>query len=183
MRSKKEIKEKKQEDLLFITSAITTELHNLAYIEYFETWENNGGMGWFFQECVEIANKVMFSEGSQYLKWLDHWKETKGNNWKSFSELTGETCFDWYHMDEALKEFQSRYEKDECIKEQVSERIGHLINEFDSEEDRNEVLNSATKFAKENRDRKKLNKIINDLKELNADNETLMVIKNRLNLV
>ena len=196
MRTEKEIQEKKEEDIQFIISAVTSELHNIAYLKYFCAWEANGGMGWFFTECVEITHKIMLTEGSQYLKWLDYWKETEGNNWESFSEFTGETCFDWYHMNEARKEFESRYEKDECTKEQISESIGCLINSFEAEEDRNEVTAMAIKFAKKNREdkekRKKLqlerekielenkkkafDKIINDLKELNVDGETMQHI-------
>jgi hypothetical protein len=45
MKSKKEIRKQKQADLQFIISAVTTELHQMAYLEYFGAWENNGGMG------------------------------------------------------------------------------------------------------------------------------------------
>jgi len=192
MRTEKEIQERKEEDIKFIISAVTAELHDMAYLNYFCAWESNGGMGWFFSECVEITHKIMLTEGSQYLKWLDHWKETEGNNWESFSEITGETCFDWYHMNEARKEFKSRYEKDECTKEQISESIGCLINSFKVEADRNEVMDMAIKFAKKNREdaerreklqreklenkKKAYDKIINDLKELDVDGENMQNI-------
>ena len=113
MKTKKEIRKQKQKDIQFIISAVTSELYNTAYFEYFNTWESNGGMQWFFDECVEITHKVMLSEGSPYLKWLDYWSKTDDVWVKDFSEVTGETCFDWYHMIEARKEFESRYEKDE----------------------------------------------------------------------
>lgn len=145
MRTKKEIKRKKAEDVQFIIAAITTELYNMARLEYFGTWENLGGMGWFFSECVEIANLVMFKKGSPYLKWLKHWSETEGNNWRDFSELTGERCFDWYHMDEARKEFQSRYTKDECTMEEISEHIGFIISRFEG--DRVALIDNANTFA------------------------------------
>ena len=126
MKDTEEIREQIQSDLLFITSAVTTELHDLAYLKYFDVWENNGGMQWFFSECVEITEEIMLTEGSAYLKWLEVWKV---NTDVSFSEITGETCFDWYHMTEARKEFESRYEKDECNKEQVLEYISSIIKQ------------------------------------------------------
>ena len=126
MKNTEEIREQIQSDLRFITSAVTTELHTLAYLKYFGVWENNGGMGWFFSECVEITEEIMLTEGSAYLKWLEVWKV---NTDVSFSEITGETCFDWYHMAEARKEFESRYEKDECNKEQVLEYISSVIKQ------------------------------------------------------
>jgi len=43
---------------------------------------------------------------------LDYWANTENEYCESFSAITGETCFDWYHMNEARKEFQSRYKKD-----------------------------------------------------------------------
>ena len=126
MKTTEEIREQIQSDLRFITSAVTTELHTLAYLKYFGVWEDNGGMGWFFSECVEITEEIMLTEGSAYLKWLEVWKV---NTDVSFSEITGETCFDWYHMTEARKEFESRYEKDECNKEQVLEYISSIIKQ------------------------------------------------------
>lgn len=190
MRTEKEVQEQIQRDLEFIISAVTSELHDMAYLNYFDTWENNGGMGWFFDECVEITHKIMLTEGSPYLKWLDHWKGTEGNGWDSFSEVTGETCFDWYHMNEARKLFKSRYEEDECSKGQISEFIGVLIDEFKTDEDRNDVMDKAIKFANKRREErekrekelefktKKLlyDKIINDLKELDVDGEMMQYV-------
>ena len=112
MRTKKEIKKQKQTDIKFIISAVTSELYDTAYYDYFETWENEGGMGWFFNECVDITHKIMLSEDSQYLKWLDYFAETDDKYPMSFSEYTETDCFDWFHMNEARKEFKSRYKKD-----------------------------------------------------------------------
>ena len=112
MKTKKEIKKQKREDLQFIISAVTSELNNTAYYDYFDTWENSGGMQWFFDECVEITKKVMFTDGSKYLEWLAYWSTTNDVHPKTFSDMFGE-CFDWYHMDLARKEFEARYEKDE----------------------------------------------------------------------
>jgi len=112
MKTKKEIKKQKRRDLQFIISAVTSELNNTAYYDYFTTWENNGGMQWFFDECVEITKKVMFTDGSKYLEWLAYWSTTNDAHPKTFSDMFGE-CFDWYHMDLARKEFEARYEKDE----------------------------------------------------------------------
>jgi hypothetical protein len=112
MKTKKEIKKQKQKDIKFIISAVTSELYDKAYYDYFETWENEGGMRWFFDECVDITHKIMLTKGSPYLMWLNHWATTSEKYCESFSEITGETCFDWYHMTEARKEFESRYEKD-----------------------------------------------------------------------
>ena len=112
MKTKKEIKKQKQKDIQFIISAVTTELHDTAYYDYFETWENEGGMGWFFNECVDITHKIMLTKGSPYLKWLDYWAKTKDEHPLYFREYTNTDCFDWYHMTEARKEFESRYEKD-----------------------------------------------------------------------
>jgi len=196
MRTEKEIQERKDEDIQFIISAVTSELHDIAYLNYFCAWENNGGMCWFFTECVEITHKVMLTEGSAYLKWLDYWKGTEGNNWEGFSEFTGEDCFDWYHMNESRIEFESRYEKDECNKSQVSESIGYIINSFKTEADRDEIMDMAIKFAKKNREdkerraklqlerekielenkKKSYDKIIFDLKRLNVDGETMQHI-------
>ena len=204
MKTKEEIQERKNQDIQFIISAVTSELEGMAYLKYFDAWENNGGMGWFFDECVEITKKVMLTEGSEYLRWLDHWKEA-GDDWVSFSELVG-NCFDWYHMDEAKKEFKSRYEEDECTKQQFYERIGHLINSFEVKADRDEVVDMALKYAKEERESKKkreelakekrreeqerrkkaIDKIINDLKSLDngdgVDGETMQHILEKVGM-
>jgi hypothetical protein len=130
MRSKKEIRNRKSEDIKFVVSAVTTELHDMAYLEYFDTWENNGGMQWFFDECVEITHKIMLTKGSTYLKWMKYWEGTEGNKFQCFSTITGENCFDWYHMDLARKEFKARYNKDEDATEQFAEKIANLISSF-----------------------------------------------------
>ena len=167
MRTPKEIQEQIQRDVQFIVSAVTAELHDLARLEYFEAWETNGGMGWFFNECVDITNEIMLTDGSQYLKWLDHWKGTEGNNWKSFSEVTGETCFDWYHMYEARRIFKSRYTKDEDTKVEISEHIGYIINSFESDEERLKLVNMAISFANAQRKHKaEAIKMVNDINEL-----------------
>lgn len=155
MKTQEEINEQKQNDIQFIVSAVTAELHDLARFKYFQAWEDNGGMGWFFSECVEITHKIMLSEGSPYLKWLEYWKGTEDNNFKSFSEFTNETCFDWYHMIEARKEFESRYVKDEDTMVEISEHIGSIINSFESDAERVKLIEMAIAFA--NKDRKNEN--------------------------
>ena len=182
-KTKEQIEEQKRLDVEFIISAVTSELHDLAYLEYFDAWENNGGMAWFFDECVEITHKIMFTEGSAYLKWLDYWINNEEDYYEGFSEVTNETCFDWYHMDEARKEFESRYEKDENIDVQISERIGGLLNLFETHEDRDKILLDAVNYARKERERKanreKLNKIksiVSQLNEMNVDGETMQVI-------
>ena len=111
MITKKEVKKQKRKDIQFIISAVTTELHDMAYYEYFNTWENSGGMQWFFDECVDITKKIMLSEGSAYLQWLEYFKTTNDTYPLSFCDLFGEPL-DWYHMDKAKAEFQTRYDKD-----------------------------------------------------------------------
>lgn len=184
-KTKEQIEEQKRKDVEFIISAVTSELHNMAYLEYFDTWENNGGMQWFFDECVEITHEIMFREGSQYLKWLDHWIKNEEKYCEGFSEVTNETCFDWYHMDEARKEFESRYEKDENINVQVFEHIGRLLNLFNTSDDRDKVLLDAVNHAKKLRLRnekirkeklQKINSIVNQLNDMEVDGETMQVI-------
>lgn len=150
MRTTEEINEQKQKDVQFIVSAVTAELHDLARFRYFDTWENNGGMGWFFSECVEITNEIMFAEGSEYLKWLDHWIKSEDNSWLCFSEISGE-CFDWYHMDKARTMFESRYTKDKDTKVELSEHIGYIINSFKSDDDRIKLLDMSISFANKQR--------------------------------
>ena len=183
MKTREQIEIQKRNDVEFIISSVTTELHDLAYLEYFDTWESNGGMQWFFDECVDITHKIMFREGSAYLNWLNYWIHTEDVFVKSFSEFTNETCFDWYHMDLAKKEFESRYEKDENIDEQISERIGELLNLFETQEHRDKVLLDAVNHAKKVRERKanreksiKIKSIVNQLNEMEVDTETMQVI-------
>ena len=141
MKTEKEIEVKVQEDIQFIISAVTSELHMTAYLEYFNTWERNGGMQWFFDECVQITHEIMLSEGSKYLEWLEYWKKNDENYCKGFSEVTNETCFDWYHMNKALEVFKSRYDKDTPteIKERYKEHIGGVLSLF-QEEDMKELI-------------------------------------------
>ena len=188
-KTKEQIEEQKRSDIEFIVSAVTSELENKAYLEYFDTWENNGGMGWFYTECVEITHEVMLKEGSAYLKWLNHWINTEDKHCKMFSEFTGETCFDWYHMNEARKEFESRYEKDENIDDQISERIGGLLSLFKTVEHRDKILVDAVNHAKKIRAREvknewlnKINPIIEQLKEVDVDGEQMEYILEKVGM-
>ena len=131
-KTKKEIRKQKQKDIQFIVSAVTLELYNIAYYEYFETWDTQGGDGWFFEECVDITHKIMLSEGSPYLNWLENWAESGGykhcEEFRSFIEKEAKhSCFDWFHMDEARKEFESRYEKDEITTPIERKKVSLII--------------------------------------------------------
>jgi len=181
MRTETEIREKKEADLQFIISAVTSELHDIAYLKYFTAWEHNGGMRWFFDECVDITKEIMLAEGSEYMKWLDYWKDTSGEDFEWFTEFSGES-FDWYHMNEARHLFESRYKEDDCTKRQVSESIGYLINSFEDEADRDEVTAMAIKFANKGIETKKLRKIIQDLKDINANADTMETISKKLGI-
>lgn len=132
IRTEEEVAKQIQSDKEFLISAVTDELKDLAYLFHFEAWENNGGMQWFYDECVQITNEVMFEDGSPYQKWLEHWKTTEDKQCQGFSEFTDETCFDWYHMNRAREIFLLRTDKDdiETTKGQVSERIGMLLSHF-----------------------------------------------------
>jgi len=43
-------------------------------------------------------------------------------------------------MNEARKEFESRYEKDECIEDQVLDHINVLLNLFETNEQKNKII-------------------------------------------
>ena len=183
MRSEQEIENQKANDLRFIISAVTSELHNMAYLEYFDTWENNGGMQWFFDECVEITQKIMLTKGSKYLEWLEVWKKTDEKYCEGFLEVTGETCFDWYHMNEARKEFESRYDKDECSMEQKSEHIGRLLSGFKHSDDIDRVMHLAVQECQKIRDKQKeleraekIKKVVKFIDSMDMDKESIQEV-------
>lgn len=190
MRTALEITRKRREDIQFIISAVTDELRDLAYTEYFSAWENNGGMQWFFQECVEITEEIMLSEGSAYLKWFEHWKNSEGYSWEGFSEIIGE-CFDWYHMTKARELFKSRYDKDEQsnINAQLGERIGFMLSNVESKSDRDEIREIAHKecdkilasrFERAKAD--KVKKIVDFIDGLDIDGETMQEVLERVGM-
>lgn len=181
-RTTAEIEQQVASDTNFLVSAVTSELNQIAYLEYFDTWEANGGMQWFFDECVSLTNEVMFTKNSPYQQWLEHWKVTPNSEALSFSEVTGETCVDWYHMNEALKLFTSRYEKDECVKDQMAERIGAMLNYFEDDTNRNDLIERSLFYANKIRGEKKLSEVIEALKEMKADKKTIKQIAEALNL-
>ena len=186
MKTNTEIEKQKNSDVQFIISAVTSELHELARLQYFEEWEQNGGMGWFFNECVSITHEIMFTEGSKYLEWLSLWINTPdGEECEGFSELfvSYSACFDWYHMDEARALFESRYSKDEDPTEEISEHIGDLINLFDTDTQRNAIVDLSVKYAKDIRKKsakhlakEKLQNIIKELKAIEVDGESMEYI-------
>lgn len=192
MRTALEIKKQQQEDIEFIVSAVTTELHDLAYIEYFSVWENNGGMQWFFTECVDITREIMLSDGSAYLKWFEHWKNSEGNSWECFSTIIGE-CFDWYHMTEARELFERRYEKEKDeqsdINTQLGERIGFMLSNIETLEDRNEIRVISEKECKKALARReelakaeKVKKIVDFIDGLDVDGETMQEVLERVGM-
>jgi hypothetical protein len=92
-------------------------------------------------------------------------------------------------MNEARKEFESRYEKDDNIDEQISERIGGLLNLFETEEHRDKILLDAVTYAKKIREREaknewlhKINSIINQLKDMNVDSEQMQYILEKVGM-
>ena len=92
-------------------------------------------------------------------------------------------------MNEARKEFESRYDKDENIDNQISERIGGLLSLFKTVEHRDKILVDAVAYAKEqiNREAKnkwlnQINPIINQLKEIDVDGEQMQYILEKVGM-
>ena len=182
MRTQEQINKRKQEDLNFIISAITNELSSYVYLNYFDTWESRGGMQWFFSECVELAEEVMFTEGSEYLKWLDYYATTTEDRFvNGFMEVTETEPFDWYHMNKATELFESRYDKDdiEFNLDHIGEHIGHIIQNLESK-DRDTILEIARVKADELTANtlkvKQIEDAISYLKALELDGESTQTI-------
>lgn len=183
MRTKKEIKLRKAKDVEYILCAVTNELSQYAYLNYFDVWENNGGSQWFYDEVIDITYEVMFAKGSAYKKWLKYWKTTSAESKyiKGFDEVTEKGCFDWHHMNLAKAVWESRYDADECNKDQVAEQVTLILTNYcNSQEDSFEACTKGFKKAKEIFSRKKLvvedprvAQVITLLKDLDVDGETM----------
>jgi hypothetical protein len=81
------------EDKLFITSAITLELFEVAKLKY--GYLDNYGMMHFYDMCVSIAEDII-DKDTEYYKYLE--------NPKHFHENLN-TCFDWYCIDKSREMF------------------------------------------------------------------------------
>ena len=183
MRTREEILVKKQHDLAFITSAISYELGNLAYLDYFNTWESMGGMGWFFDECVDIAREVMYEQGSAYNNYINYWAtRIDDKNVSSFSDYTGETCFDWYHMTLARQRFEQRYTKDNLSDnvEHIGEYLGCILSDLPTSDNREEALKVAKVQAENLAHERKQNILIKEcvdfLKSKDLDGESMQSV-------
>ena len=145
MKTSEEIYVKKQADIKFIIAAVSAQLNDMAYTEYFRTWESMGGMQWFFDECVSITEEIMLGKGSQYTSYLSYWSNACSKSSETFSEFTGKTCFDWYHMDKARELFESRYTKDpkEDILLQMGDNVASVLLRLDTPKERDLVLSRA----------------------------------------
>lgn len=181
MKNALQIERQREADLKFIISAVTEELSGYVYLEYFNTWEGMGGMQWFFYECVDLAEEVMLSEGSEYLRWLDYYATTEDDRVKGFDEFTNTACFDWYHMNKARELFESRYEKDD-LKDNlthIGEHIGCIIHKLGAK-DRGTILEiakaKADELVEEKLKDKQVEDAINYLKELDLDGESTQAI-------
>ncbi len=141
MKTQVKINKRKNSDILFLLSAITDELTPLVHLKYQQTLDENGGSAWFYEECLNITNEVMFSEGSVYNKYLEAWKVGEDFN---FYEETND-CYDWYHMNKARKLWEERYEIDEeeYIKKTLSEHIGFHISQYEDLNERGSILKNA----------------------------------------
>jgi hypothetical protein len=169
MKTEKEIELKKREDIEFIISAVTNRLLDEVRFEYSRILDHNG-YRWFYDECVTITHRIMFDEGSAYLQWLEGWKIGKEPD---FHELTNE-CFDWYHMDKALENWERKYggEKDEekTIFKNKAEWIGHMIHDegmFGGSELMSKALAFSNKLEEKKIERKKelIEKVVEKLNE------------------
>ena len=143
IRSEEDIKQKTEEDVQFIISAVTSELEFMAFNKYFETWERNGGMGWFFNECVSITNQIMFDGDTMYKKYLEAWKTSDD---VSFFDIADD-CIDWYHMNKAKELFESKYKEDEDTIPELAEHIGSIVFSFKDGNDRKRLLKEALEYV------------------------------------
>ncbi len=168
MKTKKEIKEKKRNDLEFVISAVTNRLLDVVRFEYSSILDNHGYF-WFYDECVTITHQVLFEEGSAYLKYLDLWEKEENPD---FHELNNE-CFDWYHMNKAVDVWESEYgeEKDDekTAFKNRTEWIGHMINEEGSFGG-SELISKALAFSNKidaDKEKRKQQMIENIVEKLN----------------
>lgn len=156
MKTNKEIKEKKKDDLEFIISAVTNRLLDLVRVEYSSMLDDHGYL-WLYDECVTITHQVLFEESSAYLKWLDLW--AKGES-PVFSELNNE-CFDWYHMDKAVDVWESKYGGEKNDEEEIfkakAEIIGYMIDEQKDFEGCG-LMTAALEFSNDLKERRKNSK-------------------------
>tara|TARA_B100000767_G_scaffold240090_2_gene235696 strand:+ start:384 stop:944 length:561 start_codon:yes stop_codon:yes gene_type:complete len=146
MRSYEETLEKRDLDLQFVISAVTTDLATTAYHEYFSAWEHNGGDQWFFDECVEITKKFML-EDPMYKNYLEAWRKSE-SIYLSFNDYSNE-CLDWHYMSKARTEFESRYKKDsdEEILKQRTEQLIHILGKFKTKKERESLVSNALSIA------------------------------------
>lgn len=106
MRPLKELQEQKLNDTQFITVAISCQVYPIIKDEFDEFAQNVGHQG-VYDLIVEVVNEIMFSTGSLYLSWFEHWANSEGNNYENFDNLFGQS-FDLYHMDEATERVRYR---------------------------------------------------------------------------
>jgi len=184
MKTQEEIEKRIQEDVQFIISAVTNELGFIAYTQYFETWQSQGGMMWFFEECISITKEIMLHGDTAYNRWLNDWKV---NEDASFADMN-DSCFDWYHMNKALKIFTEKYEKDEDAIPQISEYFGHVISSFESKYDRDKIIKESIAYADKEIEKRRIierreevKNVVQELKNIGTDLKTIDEIVKILN--
>jgi len=91
-----EITKKMQYERSFIIAAVSCSAIDLVRKHYQSYLDNNGYIP-FYEMVIEIVDELMFTEGSEYLKFMN------AKDKSDWFVINHNTCFDWYFMDEANK--------------------------------------------------------------------------------
>jgi len=67
--------------------------------EHYENWLDNNGYIPFYEMVIEVVDELMFTKGSEYLKY------TKAKHKEDWFLDKHDNCMDWYFMGEATKLF------------------------------------------------------------------------------
>lgn len=85
-----------QFDRSFIIAAVSCSAIDVVR-EHYKNWLDDNGYIPFYEMVVEIVDEIMFSKGSEYLKYM---KDKDKTDWFGRHH---DTCFDWYFMEEGRK--------------------------------------------------------------------------------
>ncbi len=96
MLSEKKITKKMQYDRAIIIAAVSCSALDVVK-EHYADWLDNNGYYPFYEMIIEIVDELMFTKGSEYLKFANAKDQT---DW--FIDKH-DTCFDWYFMEEGRK--------------------------------------------------------------------------------
>jgi hypothetical protein len=94
-------------NVFFLRTAMICEMYRIM-VNDFKAFTDANGHAEFYEITMEICDKVLLTEGSEYLKYIELYFSDDGDKADDYFPKNYDTCMDWFFMIKASNELIDR---------------------------------------------------------------------------